>query len=142
MNLFGNFIKCSIDGFSDNARINEIEAFFVGRDTKEYDRSLKQAIENTRVNVKWVTRDRADVKAWGGCEDFKRSVYQYEMEGDCGRESASRVNVIYCVIRGMSFRSHRRRRKINWCRTICLIYHIPCNVDDLEPAIAHPQKHS
>ncbi|RUP43712.1 hypothetical protein BC936DRAFT_136832 [Jimgerdemannia flammicorona] len=64
MKLFDILIKSSIDGFSDDARINEVEAFFVGKDTKEYDRSLRQAIEAARVNAKWVARDRADVEAW------------------------------------------------------------------------------
>lgn len=64
MNLFGSIVKSAIDGFSDYTRIDQIETFFEGKDTHEYDRPLRQAIEAARVNAKWVARDKADVEAW------------------------------------------------------------------------------
>jgi len=64
LSLFGIAVKSSVDGFTDERRIEEIEAFFANKDTKEYARPLQQAIEAAKVNAEWLKRDSQAVQDW------------------------------------------------------------------------------
>jgi aminopeptidase 2 len=64
LSLFGSAIRSAVGGFVKFDRINEIESFFADKDTKEYARSLQQALEGARVNAKWVERDHQLVANW------------------------------------------------------------------------------
>ncbi|KAI8578103.1 hypothetical protein K450DRAFT_249048 [Umbelopsis ramanniana AG] len=64
LSLFGIAVKSSVDGFVDDRRIEEIEAFFANKDTKEYARPLQQAIEAAKVNAEWLKRDSQAVQDW------------------------------------------------------------------------------
>ncbi|CAG8543698.1 10366_t:CDS:10, partial [Acaulospora colombiana] len=58
--LFGNVVKYSTESFSSEDDIRDIENFFKDKNTKEFERPLKQSLENIRVNAAWLTRDEED----------------------------------------------------------------------------------
>ncbi|CAI2171506.1 16013_t:CDS:10 [Funneliformis geosporum] len=62
--LFGNIIKQSIELFSSEHDIEDIEKFFSNRDCKGFERPLQQSIEKIRVNAAWLKRDSRDVEDW------------------------------------------------------------------------------
>lgn len=64
ISLFASTVRSAVGGFVTFDKINEIEAFFADKDTKEYARSLQQALEGCRVNAKWVERDHQVVADW------------------------------------------------------------------------------
>jgi aminopeptidase 2 len=64
LSLFGAAVKCAVGGFVSLDRIKEAEEFFADKDTKEYARSLEQALEGARVNAHWVNRDHTLVADW------------------------------------------------------------------------------
>lgn len=64
LSLFASTVRSAVGGFVTFDRISEIEAFFADKDTKEYERSLQQALEGARVNAKWVERDHQLVADW------------------------------------------------------------------------------
>lgn len=45
-------------------QLDEIEAFFADKNTKEYARPLQQALEGARVNSKWLLRSKDSVARW------------------------------------------------------------------------------
>ncbi|CAG8554273.1 15559_t:CDS:10 [Funneliformis caledonium] len=62
--LFGKIIKSSIELFSSEDIIVDIENFFSNRDCKGFERPLQQSIEKIRVNAAWLKRDSRDVEDW------------------------------------------------------------------------------
>ncbi|KAF8311311.1 leucyl aminopeptidase [Clavulina sp. PMI_390] len=65
----GNFsIKDTVQNifrtFTTEKDANDIEAFFEGKDNSKYELALKQAIENVRVQAKWLDRSQSDIEAW------------------------------------------------------------------------------
>lgn len=64
ISLFASTVRSAVGGFVTFDKIKEIEAFFADKDTKEYARSLQQALEGCRVNAKWVERDHQVVADW------------------------------------------------------------------------------
>lgn len=64
ISLFGSAVRSVVGGFTTFERLEEIEAFFANKETKEYERPLQQALESARVNAKWLQRDAAVVEAW------------------------------------------------------------------------------
>lgn len=64
LSLFASTVRSAAGGFVNFDRIAEVEAFFADKDTKEYARSLQQALEGARVNAKWVERDHQLVADW------------------------------------------------------------------------------
>lgn len=64
LSLFASIVRSAVGGFVSFDRISEIEAFFADKDTKEYERSLQQTLEGSRVNAKWVERDHQLVANW------------------------------------------------------------------------------
>ncbi|KAG0173479.1 hypothetical protein DFQ28_007122 [Apophysomyces sp. BC1034] len=64
LSLFGATVKAAVSGFSTFEKLEEIEAFFADKHTKEYARPLQQALEAIRVKAKWVQRDQEAVADW------------------------------------------------------------------------------
>lgn len=64
LSLFGSAVRSTVSGFVSFERIAEAELFFSDKDTKEYARSLQQALETARVNAKWIERDQHVVANW------------------------------------------------------------------------------
>ena len=64
LSLFGSAVRSAVSGFTSFDKIEEIEAFFADKDTKEYARPLQQALEAAKVNAKWIERDNAVVAEW------------------------------------------------------------------------------
>ncbi|ORE08615.1 hypothetical protein BCV72DRAFT_86089 [Rhizopus microsporus var. microsporus] len=64
LSLFGSAVRSTVGGFVSYERIADVEAFFADKETKEYARSLQQALETARVNTKWIERDHQTVAEW------------------------------------------------------------------------------
>lgn len=64
LSLFGSAVRSTVSGFVSYERIADVEAFFADKETKEYARSLQQALETARVNTKWIERDHQTVAEW------------------------------------------------------------------------------
>ncbi|CAG8507897.1 5955_t:CDS:10 [Scutellospora calospora] len=62
--MFRSIIKFSINSFSSESDIKDIEEFFSNKNTKEISKPLQQSLENIRVNTAWLTRDKMDVENW------------------------------------------------------------------------------
>ncbi|KAI8064377.1 aminopeptidase [Gongronella butleri] len=62
--LFAAAICSVVTGFSSVEQLDQVEAFFADKDTKDYARALQQALESARVNAKWLLRSRASVADW------------------------------------------------------------------------------
>ncbi|KXN70063.1 hypothetical protein CONCODRAFT_70994 [Conidiobolus coronatus NRRL 28638] len=57
-------IKSSTSELSQHSDIEDIEQFFNGKDTKSFNMSLKQSLENISVNSNWLSRDAENVRKW------------------------------------------------------------------------------
>lgn len=64
LSLFGAAVRSAVGGFSSMEQLDEIEAFFADKNTKEYARPLQQALEGARVNSKWLLRSKDSVAQW------------------------------------------------------------------------------
>ncbi|KAI8089940.1 aminopeptidase [Halteromyces radiatus] len=73
ISLFGAAVRSAVGGFSSLEKLEEIEAFFADKDTKEYARPLQQALEGARVNAKWLLRSKESVALWvqNNADQFK-----------------------------------------------------------------------
>ncbi|KAF9435534.1 hypothetical protein BGZ76_006096 [Entomortierella beljakovae] len=64
ISTLGLCIKMPLRVVSDPAVIKDLEDFFVGKDTKEYDRDLEQAKEGIRIRSQWLSRDEKALESW------------------------------------------------------------------------------
>ncbi|KAI8393953.1 aminopeptidase [Radiomyces spectabilis] len=64
LSLFGSAVRSAVGGFASMKKIEQVEAFFADKDTKQYERALQQALEAAKVNAKWVERDHQVVADW------------------------------------------------------------------------------
>ncbi|KAI9303207.1 aminopeptidase [Cunninghamella echinulata] len=64
LSLFGAAVRSAVGGFSSKEQLDEVEAFFADKNTKEYARPLQQALESARVNTKWLLRSKDSVDQW------------------------------------------------------------------------------
>ncbi|KAI8393668.1 aminopeptidase [Radiomyces spectabilis] len=64
MSLFSNLVKATVSSFTSLEKLNEAEAFFANKDTREYDRALRQTLESSKGKAQWLIRDRDQVAAW------------------------------------------------------------------------------
>ncbi|KAI9743848.1 MAG: Aminopeptidase 2 mitochondrial [Claussenomyces sp. TS43310] len=60
----GGLVALLVTGIPTQEHLEDVQAFFDDRDTQPYDRQLAQGLDELRVKIKWVRRDREDVKAW------------------------------------------------------------------------------
>ncbi|KOS21839.1 Aminopeptidase 2 [Escovopsis weberi] len=58
------FVGAALAGFTDEAVIAEIEAFFAGKDTQSFDRTLETAKDKIRGRAAYKRRDADALKAW------------------------------------------------------------------------------
>lgn len=58
------FLKLSLNKFSDEKTLLDIESFFADKDNTGYDRGLEVLKDACRVNIKWVKRDSGIVQEW------------------------------------------------------------------------------
>ena len=64
---FGLMRLVSICGnFTSQQRLNDVEAFFVEHRTPAAERTIRQALERIRLNIKWLERNREELAAWFG----------------------------------------------------------------------------
>jgi aminopeptidase 2 len=64
LGIFGVIVGIMIRGLSSRKHLGEIEQFFKGKDTSNYDKQLALVLDELKVNVAWVERDGDDVKRW------------------------------------------------------------------------------
>lgn len=62
--LVDRMINVSLPKFNDLETLKEIEAFFAGKDTKGFDRTLEQVKDKIRGRAAYKTRDAEGVKQW------------------------------------------------------------------------------
>ncbi|KAG0056888.1 hypothetical protein BGZ89_001986 [Linnemannia elongata] len=58
------FILFSIGMFSSVEKYQEVQDFFVNKDTSQCDRILANCLEGIRTRILWLERDREDVEVW------------------------------------------------------------------------------
>ncbi|KAK9474599.1 peptidase family M1-domain-containing protein [Dipodascopsis tothii] len=59
-----HFVRLTIYSFSSQKAYDDITAFFKDKDTREFARSLGQALDKIKAASSWVAKDGADVAAW------------------------------------------------------------------------------
>ncbi|KAI5290061.1 Aminopeptidase 2 mitochondrial [Ascosphaera acerosa] len=64
LSMFSSIVQLCTGGFTTEAQLQEVEAFFRDKDTKGYDQSLAQSVDSIRSRAKWVARDSKDVEGW------------------------------------------------------------------------------
>lgn len=64
MGMLGFCIKIPVSKMADAAVLKDLDDFFAGKDTKEFERDLEQAKEGLRIRGKWVARDGAALESW------------------------------------------------------------------------------
>ncbi|KAF9947569.1 hypothetical protein BGZ70_002613 [Mortierella alpina] len=64
MGMLGYCVKIPVSKMADAAVLKDLEEFFEGKDTKDFERDLEQAKEGLRIKSKWVARDGANLEAW------------------------------------------------------------------------------
>lgn len=62
--MLGSMVKYCTTAFTKKEQLEDVQAFFKGKDLKGFERSLEQALDSIRAKMGWVERDREDVKAW------------------------------------------------------------------------------
>ncbi|KXN69414.1 hypothetical protein CONCODRAFT_8144, partial [Conidiobolus coronatus NRRL 28638] len=70
LSSLSRILKASAGELSQHSDIEDIEQFFDGKDTKVFDMSLKQSLENVSVNSNWLSRDAEDVFKWLKSHEF------------------------------------------------------------------------
>ncbi|KAF9994830.1 hypothetical protein BGZ79_000377 [Entomortierella chlamydospora] len=58
------FILIGIGSFSSLDWYREVQAFFAGKDTSNYERILATCLEGIRMHILWLERDRENVEHW------------------------------------------------------------------------------
>lgn len=66
--MIGSLVAYSVSGLSTQKQLDEAHAFFAGRSTAGFDRSLAQATDSVRAKISWTNRDSSDVKSWLGIQ--------------------------------------------------------------------------
>ncbi|KAJ1977834.1 hypothetical protein H4R34_003429 [Dimargaris verticillata] len=64
MLYMGSVLKTATQEFASEAKAQEMEAFFKGKDVSKLDRALSQSLERIRLHAAWVKRDQEIVKEW------------------------------------------------------------------------------
>ncbi|KAI0484343.1 peptidase family M1 [Xylariaceae sp. FL0804] len=62
--VLDRFVKISLNKFTDAAYVDEIEAFFRGRDTSAFDRTLEQVKDAIRGRAAYRQRDADKIREW------------------------------------------------------------------------------
>ena len=50
--------------FTDEARLADVESFFQEHPAPAAERTIRQALERIRLNIKWLERNRTELAAW------------------------------------------------------------------------------
>jgi len=58
------FVEASISDFNDLSDVKDMEEFFATRDTRAFERTLKNAIDKTTMRAMYKQRDAAKLKEW------------------------------------------------------------------------------
>ena len=64
LTMLGTIVKICTTSFTKQEQLEQVQAFFKGKDLKGFKRSLEQALDSSRAKISWVERDREDVRAW------------------------------------------------------------------------------
>ncbi|KAK6341017.1 hypothetical protein TWF696_009328 [Orbilia brochopaga] len=64
MVLLDRFVRVTLNKFADEKILEELKAFFEGKDQRGYDRAVKVAIDSVSGNVSWRKRDEMAVTEW------------------------------------------------------------------------------
>ncbi|ODQ81228.1 hypothetical protein BABINDRAFT_33484 [Babjeviella inositovora NRRL Y-12698] len=70
MVVLDRFVKVSLGSFADIKEEEKIRAFFEGKDTNGFQRSLSQILNKISGNAIWVNKDAGDVEAWLKAEHY------------------------------------------------------------------------
>lgn len=62
--VFDRFIKGTLANYQSLDMYDQITDFFLKKDCSGFDRSLRQALDNIKINYSWYKRDKEAVEAW------------------------------------------------------------------------------
>jgi len=62
--LLGRIIKYTTEHFASEEQANEIEAFFLTKNTSGLERTIQQSLETIRNNAVWLQRDGESIKSY------------------------------------------------------------------------------
>ena len=64
LGMLGTIVQISTGGFTHEDQLKAVRAFFDGKSTKGFDRSLEQVSDGITAKARWLQRDAKDVEAW------------------------------------------------------------------------------
>ncbi|EMC91137.1 hypothetical protein BAUCODRAFT_39278 [Baudoinia panamericana UAMH 10762] len=64
MTMLSSVVSIATSSFTEQQQLDDIDAFFTKVGTKGFERSLAQSKDAITAKIKWLERDRGDVKAW------------------------------------------------------------------------------
>ena len=64
LGMLGSIVQISTGGFTHQDQLNAVRAFFDGKSTKGFDRSLEQVSDGVTAKARWLQRDGKDVEEW------------------------------------------------------------------------------
>ena len=62
--LFDRFVRVTLPDFSEREVMDDVRAFFEGKETKSYQRALVQVLDSMGSNVNYRERDEKGVAEW------------------------------------------------------------------------------
>ncbi|KAK4540281.1 hypothetical protein LTR36_009593 [Oleoguttula mirabilis] len=64
LTLLGSVVSMGTSGFSTEAQLKDVEAFFKEKGAKGFERNLAQSCDGIRAKIGWIERDAKDVEEW------------------------------------------------------------------------------
>lgn len=64
LSMLSSMVQMCTSGFTSEEQLKDVRAFFEGKSTKGFDRSLEQSSDSIRAKAGWLRRDREDVERW------------------------------------------------------------------------------
>jgi len=64
VSLLGYILEGSVTGFNTAADLADVKAFFAKHPVQGIERTMKQALEIIRSNIRWTAKSRKDVEGW------------------------------------------------------------------------------
>jgi aminopeptidase 2 len=64
MSAFSRVVTYVVGGFTDFKKIEQIEMYFKDKNTKEYVRSLNNALEDAKINAAQIQREYKSLTKW------------------------------------------------------------------------------
>jgi aminopeptidase 2 len=70
LSMLSTIVMICTGSFTHASHVEEVKAFFEGKDQKGYQKKLEQSLDGVRAKSSWLERDGEDVKAWLETEGY------------------------------------------------------------------------